>query len=346
MKKLFIAFAIFGSLIFSSCYNVIFAKIMREVELEKNTISGHINNIVIFKDKVFVANGSIYSKPKVGTSHGQFSLSQNGLTQAGYNYYGEKFEGDFVYALAANESNIYALTASIVEDKDAGENYVGDISLYTSSDGTSWTKINGTVSQPATLFNDIDTSSVATKAYLKMGSGDSAKVYELSGSSFPTTEASGATAKTQSAADGKFFDEEASVKSASYYYRGSGKTLQYSTDGSSWTNAGSVDGNISALAVCSNAIIVGTRGAGLFKFALDGSGKPINRVDFETNGDAALGSPYEINSLICVNPSASETATTFYVAIDSVGSPSSSGGSFKDIGLWSYYPSRGNWNRE
>lgn len=72
-------------------------------------------------------------------------------------------------------------------------------------------------------------------------------------------------------------------------------------------------------------------------------------VDFTTNAAIQLSSSYVICTLIAADPSKTETEGTLYSSISFPGSSSTSnsiGGNYENIGMWSYYPSRGNWNRE
>ena len=136
---------------------------------------------------------------------------------------------------------------------------------------------------------------------------------------------------------------------ATYVYWASGSTLKHvsaGTNASSGTNAVSCSANITSIAATSDAIILGTKGRGLEK-TTNTSGVPGSSLTgFSTNADSALGSPYIIPAMLCVDSAASETGATLYASADFKRKSSSSGGNYKDIGLWSYYPSRGNWNRE
>ena len=136
---------------------------------------------------------------------------------------------------------------------------------------------------------------------------------------------------------------------ATHVYWASGSTLKHvsaGTSSSSGASAVSCSTNITSIAATSDAIILGTKGRGLEK-TTNTSGVPGSSLTgFSTNADSALGSPYIIPALLCVDSAASETGATLYASADFRRKSSTSGGNYKDIGLWSYYPSRGNWNRE
>lgn len=100
------------------------------------------------------------------------------------------------------------------------------------------------------------------------------------------------------------------------------------------------------MALTSDFFIFGTAKSGLYRVRND-NGVPLgSTIDFSTNADVALGSPYMIRALYCMDPSKSELDAIIYATADFYGSRGSSTGSQDDVGLWSYYPSRGNWNRE
>ena len=66
------------------------------------------------------------------------------------------------------------------------------------------------------------------------------------------------------------------------------------------------------------------------------------------NTDTQLSTSYIILSLLNVDPSKTESDSTLYASLGFAGSGSSTNSSvnYNRIGLWSYYPSRGNWNCE
>ena len=120
---------------------------------------------------------------------------------------------------------------------------------------------------------------------------------------------------------------------------------------------GSIGANrtITALAVCADSILIGmgtwdastgynTYG-GITKSNRN-NGIPTGTTKFSTNADTQITSGYHVYSLLNANPAETETSSALYAAIGFAGSGSSTGVAYSSIGLWSYYPSRGNWNRE
>lgn len=124
-------------------------------------------------------------------------------------------------------------------------------------------------------------------------------------------------------------------------------TLYVSSDGTNWTGSGmGTSGRIISMVMTSDYFIFGTARGGLYKVR-NSAGVPVGgTVDFSTNADVALGSPYMTRAMYCMDPSKSELNAVIYATVDFVGSRGSTTGSTDDIGLWSYYPRRGNWNRE
>lgn len=112
---------------------------------------------------------------------------------------------------------------------------------------------------------------------------------------------------------------------------------------------------ISSLSVCADAILIGrgrfgndsTTTGGITKTSLDESGTPgTSLVSFDTNASFQLSTAYLINCIVNSSPEKSETESSFYSSVSIKGTGTSTGASFRNLGLWSYYPSRGNWNRE
>ena len=372
MKRIFSVLIIFCVLactfFFTGCQDVIFAKIMGEVELEDATITGRVNTIVRCKlgtqEYLFIQNGRVYGKPASSASHGDWNLMSDGLPKLSYDYYNKKFNGIYIYQLASTPTTLYALGAEIYENTEEGENTVRSRYLYY-FDGSTWIRCDGDVtgtSGNTTIFctNTID----ATKrtAYIRMNGTVSELKNSPSSSSYIQGTATSvlgetpgeSTASAAYTASGVYFFNSCSATNetsspATYVYWASGSTLKYvaaGTAASAGANAVSCSANITSIAATSDAILLGTNRRGLEK-TTNVSGVPGSSLtSFSTNADSALGSPYIIPAMLCVDSAASETGATLYASADFKRKSSSSGGNYKDVGLWSYYPSRGNWNRE
>ncbi|MCR4736125.1 MAG: hypothetical protein K5829_14100 [Treponema sp.] len=122
--------------------------------------------------------------------------------------------------------------------------------------------------------------------------------------------------------------------------------------------------DISCLTLCNDALIIGradynskttyTSSGGVVKIELDNGcplssvleGDDASTVSFSTNASSQLSSSYEIYTLLNTDPSKTELDSILYATIGYMGTGSSSSVSPKNIGMWSYYPNRQNWNRE
>ena len=105
----------------------------------------------------------------------------------------------------------------------------------------------------------------------------------------------------------------------------------------------------SSLAVCKDSIIMGcgnissASGKGGVRRAILTDGVPISITDeFKSNASTQLSSSYYVMSLRNTTPELNEEDSALYAAL----SYSETSGYFENVGLWSYYPARGNWNRE
>jgi len=106
---------------------------------------------------------------------------------------------------------------------------------------------------------------------------------------------------------------------------------------------------ISCLSVTKDALLIGrgdftittTTYGGITKVSLDEDGNAGSELlSFDTNASI------QILTLLAVDPAKTEKENIIYSSIVFKGSGSSSGTSFDNIGLWAYYPDRGNWNCE
>lgn len=107
--------------------------------------------------------------------------------------------------------------------------------------------------------------------------------------------------------------------------------------------------SIISLAVTKDSILLGTYEYGAYRLLKDSSGKPAaSTVAFETNADSIMHSPYIVRMLFCTDPTIGETeaGSALYSSMQFRYTESSAGTDYKNVGLWSYYQNRGNWNKE
>jgi len=129
----------------------------------------------------------------------------------------------------------------------------------------------------------------------------------------------------------------------------------YLYNGTNMTELISASAAISSLALTADSLIIGegsytasyTSNGGIERVLLDDSGMPEDETsEFTTNAKYQFTSTYIVMTLLCADPSKTEEEACLYATISYRGSGSSSSASPSNVGLWSYYPSRGNWNRE
>lgn len=361
MKKILKTLAL--SLLFipfiAGCKAPVFYEIMRDVAPEEATVNGVITSITRYKSDTeklvtFSSDGLIW-KDANGTAHGQWSCFPDSNQLSGK-----------IIKTAADSSNLYVVTITFHEDVENGLNLPDPATLWCyDNNNKKWSEVN----TPEELLpgnfnifctNDVDNSK--RSAYLRIGD----KVYQLNGNDFPETENVTTTGNYNSAVSGGnssaiFFESTASVKNGNYIYWGEGSKLYYSKDTSNpkaegkKTLALDAGTDISCLAVTSDSILIG-RGdfsnsliskGGIAKTSLDSDGKPGNSLEsFSTNATSQLASVYQIYTLLVANPNETELEASIYASMGFKGSGSSTSVSYDNIGLWSYYPARGNWNRE
>ena len=197
---------------------------------------------------------------------------------------------------------------------------------------------------------------------------DIAKVVPLGDGKIGTLEKTGAGKDTTSAVYANntvyFLDylasstNETKNKEADYIYLGNGKTL-YWFETASVSSVTALDAepvgkstgcaaDILSMCVTNDSIILGTYEEGAYRIKTN-SGKPeTSTSDFTTNADSVMYNPYIVRMLFCTDPSLGETddGSALYSAIQFRYTESSASASYKNVGLWSYYKARGNWNKE
>jgi len=142
-------------------------------------------------------------------------------------------------------------------------------------------------------------------------------------------------------------DYHPSTSELAYLYIKDGNT----TLGETRTSCGEI---ISSLAVTKDSILIGrgdysvatSNAGGIVKAKLTDGIPATELSSFDTNASVQLSYSYQILTLLAVDPEKTEEENTIYSSITFKGTGSSAGTSFDNIGLWAYYPDRGNWNCE
>ena len=134
---------------------------------------------------------------------------------------------------------------------------------------------------------------------------------------------------------------ETLVDDSTYIYYSSGDNVYYSSDGSAWTSVDLDCDTIYSLCITSDYLLAGTDG-GIVHTPLSDAIPSSGTADFSTNADSALSTYYEVYAIMVVNPADAETSATIFATANT----SSTSASLNNVGLWSYFASEGEWNRE
>lgn len=120
-KNRFIAFvsavSLTAGLLFTSCYDNIYALIEKEVAIDNDGLNGDISNIVRCGDFLFLSNGSIFGKkaePRITKNWRRTTSPVNGASEFNVS--------DRVAMLAADSTYVYAL-ALFYNEGDDGSNF-------------------------------------------------------------------------------------------------------------------------------------------------------------------------------------------------------------------------------
>lgn len=133
------------------------------------------------------------------------------------------------------------------------------------------------------------------------------------------------------------------------------KDIYYATSSSEITKALSISDPIASLAATADSLIIGngnftstyTSNGGISRVELNSAGIPNSEAsEFTNNAPYQFTSSYIVMTLLCATPDQKEQDAIIYASTTFRGSGSSSTASFDNTGLWSYYPTRKNWNRE
>lgn len=355
----FVSLVLFCAALFSSCQDVIYANIRKEVKLRGASIEADIRSIIRYKDDYYCANGNIYHKAKDDTRVGCWSKTPS--------------PSGHVLKLASDSTNIYALVGISREDYSEGENVPVRRELWFSSDGSNWSKVAGVYGAGVIPYNSggrietylFGTNAIASAnrhAYFIVRGGDAGyKAYELNGEAATELGLSANNADTKPVVnsskvsqscvyDGsvvRFFNSTGSCTNET---NSAAPTIYYYGDGSTLRWGGAKEGSVGAyasvysLACTADYILVGTTSGITHHLLTDGvPGSSLN--EFQTNAEATLSAQYTILAILVVSPELNELGTIIYASQNYTGSGSNSA-QFNHICMWSYYPSTHEWNRE
>lgn len=350
--KLISALAVFGACaFFTSCDGVIFDTIRDEVKLEDAKVSGDILSIVRYKNDVYTSTGKIFTR----------SLEDADVKKEFSEFLAP---GGYVFSLAADSKNLYAL-AVVYEKDDDGYNVATKrvLAVYNGSEWKTIWQRGYTEKTPAALFCTNAPKESNRHAYFRYGS----TVYELDGSEI-TSETTGMTLGTTDystvptassisctvlgstvyfSSANAMTSNETAENDSTYIYYSKGDNVYYSTDGSKWASSDLGCDTIYSMALTKDYLLAGTSD-GIVHTPLKADANKVYAIpsngtsDFSTNADSTLSSYYRVESLMVVDSAMTETSATIFASAVT----KSTSASLHNVGLWSYFASTGEWNRE
>lgn len=151
-KKFVILFFVGATLfLFTGCFDAIYQSIREEITLNDPIINGYINSLVRYtgidnSEYLFVQNGRIYRK-RIGTyggdlnendSHDEWSAFKSPEGSLTYEYFNQKFNGEYICKIATDENYLYALSCTPDYDEESSRNIFDSFTLYCWSEAGGW----------------------------------------------------------------------------------------------------------------------------------------------------------------------------------------------------------------
>lgn len=369
-KKIFSKIPFFAVMIalcipLSSCHDNIYGMIEMEV-VQETGINGDISKIVPFNGNLWFTNRKLYKKDATPSDTTGKYNNQWSLVEAKCN----DVPLEQIITLASDGSYLYCYTIEWKESTDDSVFTAYRRRFYSSTDGETWTQIDVSSvtgsgdssdsyienSLVATIFDnkagDGGSSFSGRKAFAKLwnpSGGAEGKgalvVYELNGTSLGSATDAASTVYNSVYFNGStiFGDCMGMAANGTHVYKTSGSSVQYSSDGSTWESVDFGKGIICTIALTADYIIFGTT-SGVYRAALN-SGVPSSELtDFTNNAQSLLTS--RVTGLYVLDSSKNDGESDEYGSMNIVGYLSSSADTFKEVGLYAYYPGRGVWNRD
>lgn len=148
----------------------------------------------------------------------------------------------------------------------------------------------------------------------------------------------------------------ACIAAADKDYNSTDKLKLFEGDAAAMTDIVKTGSAVASLAVTADSVIIGegsynasyTSNGGIERIELDAETKKpkTETAKFTNNAEYQFTAAYIVMALLCADPAQTEADASMYATITYRGAGTSASASASNIGLWSYYPARGNWNRE
>ena len=349
MKKILsLSIILTFAILFTGCFNPVFNDIRKEVKLNDASVVGSVSHMARVsysgKEYLFAATGVLYfSQINAGTENSDWYLCNiSNFSTVKYDAINRVYSGEKILQVAADNTYVYILTEKYISEDEiqvSGRKlYKTAIANALSKGSQTWEEISVSGTYPKVIFCTNEEGG-STEAYVTYTNKETKNL--LDGSDASEQDVYGAVIFNGRKV---FHKTSAITTNGTVLYKSSESygEIDYSTDGTNFSPTSlELKAKVLSLALCGDELIVGTS-QGIKKIRLDANGVPTAVVHWSTNAEAAISKVYEVKCLISVDSALSDTNGCIYAGVDFTGT----GGTFKNICLWSYEPSRGNWNRE
>lgn len=363
----------------TSCHDNIYGMIDNEVPLDKNGLK-EVQKIVYFNGNLYAANGKIYKKTaKSSSSTGKYNKQWSKIDKPTLSSGTEA--PSVVWGLASDASYLYALVITWKEDNEGGQT-IKDSAVFKTTNGSSWIKIDFDGAEPKWIFDNqalpaadangsLSGSASGRNAYARVKKSNGS--FEIRNLSTPTGAVSGVDEESVTAVktgSGDLFSKYYALAANDTYiyfskvYSDKNKdgTANIDSNGKSdylyyaplstvsvknvteITGASSIDvneGYLLSISCMANKLLVGTTN-GIHLVNLDSAKEPTGKSKFSNNGNSIVSEHVYVTFVL--DSSKNEGATDEYIVNTIYGSIGSSSDTWRDMGLYAYYPGRGNWN--
>ena len=360
-----------------SCNDVIFADIRNEVKLNDPTVSGSIQAIVRYGDNIYAATGRIYYRPSSDDSSDKWEKLDN-MPDTNAKIYNLAADENYLYAVSlsftddddgynvGDERGLWRYDGSnwtrlLTIDYSSTYFFIFCTNTPKEANRKAFFRYGSSVYELSAIDNDTEQTSTANWTALStttntgtLSDGTNYSTFSYDGTEYSVAAAYSATyldnvgvilSPYRASTSNETADDEATC-----VYTADSDDIYYSTDGSSWTAIDTDSNSIISMGFTKDFMLLGTTdGIQHVTMGADSTdtNKPGSSIqDFDNNAASALSSYYEVPALLVVNPGANEYSTAIFAAAEFSGSSSSTSATLDNVGLWGYYPSEDEWNRE
>lgn len=316
--------------------------------------------------------------------HGSWQVAKLPFNLVHFNFDNTDMDGKQLIGVYADSEYLYLHAAPYITTGSEGTSIPWDLELWASKDPLEgkWEKVtaefpigyDSSTGKYVSLFHLFQTNAPKKEhRHVYIYNDVKENYYELNGTTLSEPisasdidiQDDGSVAYSAAYFDGgvKFFSSTAVITDEKYddkddtttedaknlYYAQGPDLYYYTSDG--YKKACSARTTISSLAVTKDSIIIGLGNimskssdtGGITRVKINENGIPEDSTSgFSTNAELQISSAYTVLALLNATPENPELESALYASITFSGL----NGLPANIGLWSYYQGRGNWNRE